>query len=72
VAIRLGLLTNPWAIAFFRWMERFVYRKAAAVAVISEGFQRNLLSKGVPDDKIHVIPNLVDPSGGWQWSKGAF
>jgi colanic acid biosynthesis glycosyl transferase WcaI len=24
VAIRLGVLTNPRVIAFFRWMERFV------------------------------------------------
>jgi colanic acid biosynthesis glycosyl transferase WcaI len=60
VAIRLGVLTNPWVIAFFRWMERFVYDKAAAVSVLSEGFRRNLLDKGVPDDKIAVIPNFVD------------
>ncbi len=62
VAIRLRLLTNPRAVAFFRWMERFVYRKAAGISVISEGFRRNLLSKGVPTNKLHVIPNFVDPS----------
>lgn len=60
VAIRLGLLTNPRVIAFFQAMERFVYNKAAAVSVVSEGFRRNLLSKGVPPRKIKVIPNFVD------------
>jgi colanic acid biosynthesis glycosyl transferase WcaI len=60
VAIRLGVLTNPRLIRFFRRMENFVYARAAAVSVLSEGFGRNLLSKGVPSDKIHVIPNFVD------------
>lgn len=60
IAIRLGVMTNPRVIAAFRMLEQFVYRKAAAVSVISEGFRRNLLTKGVPDSKIHVIPNFVD------------
>ena len=61
VAIRLGVLKNPRVIAFFKALERFVYAKAAAISVISEGFRRNLLAKGVPADKICVIPNFVDP-----------
>ena len=60
VAIRLGLLTNSRGIAFFQAMERFVYNKAAAVSVVSEGFRRNLLSKSVPPQKIKVIPNFID------------
>jgi colanic acid biosynthesis glycosyl transferase WcaI len=61
IAIRLGVMTNPQVIAAFRTLEKFVYRKAAAVSVISEGFRLNLLAKGVPDSKLHVIPNFVDP-----------
>jgi colanic acid biosynthesis glycosyl transferase WcaI len=60
VAVRLGALRNRRVIAFFSWMERFVYRRAAAVSVISEGFRHNLLAKGVPDDQIAVIPNFCD------------
>jgi colanic acid biosynthesis glycosyl transferase WcaI len=60
VAIRLGVLTNPRLIRFFRRMENFVYAKAAAVSVLSEGFGRNLLNKGLPGTKIYVIPNFVD------------
>lgn len=60
VAIRLNMLRSRRAIRLFQAMERFVYRKAAAVSVISEGFRKNLLGKGVPESKLHVIPNFVD------------
>ncbi|MHC4618035.1 MAG: glycosyltransferase family 4 protein [Planctomycetota bacterium] len=62
VAVRLGVLENPRLIRFFRWMEDFIYSKAKAVTVLSEGFRRNLLGKGVPERKIHIIPNFVDVS----------
>jgi colanic acid biosynthesis glycosyl transferase WcaI len=60
VAIRLGVLRNKRAISAFQRMERFVYSKAAGVTVISQGFRQNLLRKGVPESKVHVIPNFVD------------
>lgn len=59
VAIRLGVLTNPRLIRLFQRLERFVYRKAKAVSVLSEGFRSNLLAKGVPPEKLHVIPNFI-------------
>ncbi|MBI3945011.1 MAG: glycosyltransferase family 4 protein [Armatimonadetes bacterium] len=61
IAIRLGILTNPRAIRAFRRLEDFVYRRAAAVSVLSEGFRQNLLGKGVPPAKLRIIPNFVDP-----------
>lgn len=39
-----------------RWMD-FVYRMAGAVSVLSEGFRRKLIERGVPTDKVHVIYN---------------
>ncbi|MCA9542812.1 MAG: glycosyltransferase family 4 protein [Myxococcales bacterium] len=59
-AVRLGVLTNPQMIAAFERLEAFVYRKAHTLSVISEGFRSYLLDKGVPDDKIAVIPNYTD------------
>jgi glycosyltransferase involved in cell wall biosynthesis len=38
----------------------WTYRQAAGVVVVSPGFRRNLLAKGVPDEKIYVIPNWAD------------
>ena len=62
VAVRLGVLTNPAAIRLFKRLERFVYDRASIVSVISSGFRQNLLAKGVPEDKVVVIPNFVDTS----------
>ena len=45
------------------WIGRFAkwaYSRAAAIRVISPGFRDNLVAKGVPAEKIHVISNWVD------------
>lgn len=60
VAVSLGLLRNRRIIWLLEQLERFVYARARAVVVISEWFRRALLRKGVPADKLHVIPNFVD------------
>ena len=60
VIVRAGVLTNPKAIALFRRLEHYVYHRARGLVVISEGFRRNLEAKGVPPEKITVIPNFFD------------
>ena len=60
VVVKLGILRNPWVIALSRWLERFVYAHARHITVLSEGFRANLLRKGVPPEKLTVIPNFVD------------
>ncbi len=60
LAIESGILKNPAGIRFSRSLERWVYRLADRVVVISDGFRRNLLAKGVPGPKMSVIPNWVD------------
>ena len=58
--IRFGVLKNPTLIRFFEWIENLVYRKNTRVSVISESFAEHLRQKGVPSEKISVIPNFVD------------
>lgn len=60
VAVKLGILTNPRTIRLFEKLERFVYKKADAVSVISHGFWHNLRRKQVPESKLELIPNFVD------------
>jgi len=43
-----------------RKIEDFTYRGADKIIVISEDFKRNIMEKGVPEDKIVIIPNWVD------------
>lgn len=60
IAVRLGVLKNHNMIRTMEWLERFIYVRARAITVISERFRRRLLDKGVPFEKLHVIPNFVD------------
>jgi colanic acid biosynthesis glycosyl transferase WcaI len=59
-AISAGVLKNKLMISFFRKMEAFLYRRAARVSVITAGFKDNLIEKGVPAEKISVIPVWAD------------
>ena len=43
-----------------RAIENFTYRNADKIIVISEDFKKNIMAKGVPEDKIVVIYNWVD------------
>ncbi len=43
-----------------RVIENFTYRNADKIIVISEDFKKNIMAKGVPEDKIEVIYNWVD------------
>ena len=60
LAIESGILKNPAGIRFARALERWVYGLADGIAVISDGFARNLRRKGVPVGKLAVLPNWVD------------
>ena len=39
---------------------RFMYRRAAKIAVLSPGFKQTLMTRGVPEAKVQVIPNWCD------------
>lgn len=39
---------------------RFLHRRAAGIAVLSPGFKRTLVARGVPEEKVAVIPNWCD------------
>lgn len=57
-----GRLRSPALIKLLEVVERSVYSASAAVSVVTEGKRDRLIDKGVPADKIKVIPNGVDLS----------
>ena len=59
-AIRLGVMTNPAMVKGFEKLEKHVYKKAAHLSVISESFRTHCVNRGVPRDKVSVIPNYTD------------
>ncbi|WP_437948721.1 glycosyltransferase family 4 protein [Sorangium sp. So ce296] len=55
-----GMLGNPHVFAGIDRVNRALYRRAASLIVISPGLARALTRKGVPADKVHLIPNWAD------------
>ena len=61
VAIEVGALTSGPAIRFFKTLERFCYRRAQAVTVLSDDLAANVTAKvGPSGPPVVVIPNFVD------------
>ncbi|MCP4848761.1 MAG: glycosyltransferase family 4 protein, partial [Verrucomicrobiaceae bacterium] len=66
VAVEVGAIGSPRAIAFFRWLERATYRRADAVTVLSDDLAANVSRKvNVADGTgrrpvVRVVPNFVD------------
>jgi lipopolysaccharide/colanic/teichoic acid biosynthesis glycosyltransferase len=57
-----GMLSNPLAIKLLDGLCRFVYRQADRVVVLSPGFRKILIERGVAASKIDVIYNWCDES----------
>lgn len=60
-AIDTGILKNSLIIKFAYWFEKFVYKKALLINVLTPAFRTKLISeKKVPSEKILFIPNAAD------------
>lgn len=57
---QLGVLTNPVALAAARALERTAYRQASHVVGLSPGMKDGIVSAGVPEERVSVIPNSCD------------
>lgn len=60
-AIDMGVLTNPLLIRISRQLEAFLYHHADHILVNSPGYVNYMLNRGIPEDKVSLIPNGVDP-----------
>ena len=61
-AIGLGVLKNPVLIALSSWLEGFLYARATHILVNSPAYASYLINKGIPEAKVSLIANGVDPS----------
>jgi colanic acid biosynthesis glycosyl transferase WcaI len=60
LAVQLGRVRNRAVIGGLRILERFVYRSAAAITVISRGMETKVAARSTSASKVHYIPNFVD------------
>lgn len=61
-AIGMGVLTNPVGIRVARMVEAWLYRRASRLLVNSPAYVTYLQGRGVPADRIDLVPNGVDPA----------
>ena len=61
-AVLSGLMREGFIVRAISLVERFVYRRAAHILVVTEGARQNLIGKGIPADRITVMPHWVDES----------
>ncbi len=59
IFVELGVLTNHYLIRLLERLELAAYAAADRVVVVSDGFRANLIDRGVPGDKVHIIRNGV-------------
>lgn len=60
-AIDMGVLKNPILISMSRWLEAFLYSRANHILVNSPAYRDYVINRGVPTNKVTLIPNGVDP-----------
>lgn len=59
--IDMGLLKNKALIKIFKWLELFLYERAKHIVVNSPAYKDYLIGQGVPESKIFLVSNGVDP-----------
>lgn len=60
IAVELKRLRNPLLVGLLGVLTRFYLRRADVVVAIGETMRHRLEVKGVPPDRLRVIPNWVD------------
>src|SRR5437016_6845926 len=58
-AVISGMLKDGWLIRLISRVERLVYREADHILVVTPGARENLVAKGVPPEKLSVMPDWV-------------
>lgn len=56
---KMGGLNNKLIVSILTWMESFLYRNATKVVVLTEYQRKFVAAKGIPMEKIELIPNGI-------------
>src|SRR5437660_10947613 len=59
-AVLSGLLKEGWLVRMMSRLERFVYRRADHLLVVTDGSRKNLIAKGIAPARISAMPHWVD------------
>ena len=56
----LGVIKNRIVVDWLERLELSLYHRATRVVTVTDAFRENLLSRGIPPDKVEVVPNGAD------------
>jgi glycosyltransferase involved in cell wall biosynthesis len=59
-AVDMGVLSNPLLIRAAEGLERFLYRRADHIIVNSPAYVEHVCGKGIPADRVSLVPNGVE------------
>lgn len=60
--VAVGAMRPGRALRALERLEMALYRRAARIVVVTEAFRERLVARGVPEGKIVVVPNGIDPA----------
>lgn len=58
--VDMGVLKNRAARKALFGLERYLLRRATGMVVVTEAFRTRIVEKGVPRERVHLVPNGVD------------
>ncbi|WP_062053503.1 glycosyltransferase family 4 protein [Sediminicola sp. YIK13] len=69
VPIQMGAFKNKIIIKLTKWFERSIYRNAYHIVALSPGMYEGVISTGVGDEKVSMIPNMSKIDKFWPHKK---
>ena len=58
----VGAMRKSWALKLLERLEMRMYREARGIVAVTRSFIDTLVTRGVPAEKMHFIPNGIDPA----------
>lgn len=65
----VGAMKDSKILDFLEQVELFLYRRARVIVAVTNSFKRNLVERGIKEEKIHVVTNGVDTARFWPQDK---
>lgn len=61
-AVAVDMIKPSLTLRIAQWLEKKVYGASARIGVVTRGFIGNIEAKGIPREKIRLLPDWVDPA----------
>lgn len=55
--VAVGAMKNKTIITFLEKIEKWLYRRASKIIVVTDSFKKDIIGKGLPENKIEVVKN---------------